>query len=157
MLAPNTLGGDQRPHFSICGFDGLNQRVGVGGDIEEWIPHLCLFAFHILDVVVYECVALPVCGAADFAFGTAIFEAREKPVKLRIRIPPDYDQVIESTGGTIRVSLAKQSCSARPELAMGSPLTLAAIREPFTGLHGFHIVPVPGKGVCELRHFSCRC
>ena len=35
MLAPNTLGGDQRPHFSICGFLGLNQRVGVGGDIDE--------------------------------------------------------------------------------------------------------------------------
>jgi hypothetical protein len=66
-LSPCALGGNQRLHLSISGFDGRDQRVGVSGDIYERVPHFDWFAFHVLRVIIHKYIAFPVRGAAAFA------------------------------------------------------------------------------------------
>ena len=117
-LASGAPGRDQSSHLSIGSLDGGNQRVGVGGNVDERIPHLRWFAFDVLGIVVDEYVPLPMRGAANFATGTPVPKAYEEAIKFIVVIPPDHDQVTELSRRPVGVALAEQSHSSGSQAAM---------------------------------------
>ncbi len=95
-LSPSASRGNQGFHLSVCGFYGCHESVRIGGDIDPRIPHFGLLALHIFSVVVDKNVTFPMCGAANLATRTPIFEADEKTLEFPMIVPPNHSQVIES-------------------------------------------------------------
>jgi hypothetical protein len=87
------MGDDIGFHNTVAGIVLCGQRVRVGRNVGPDISHLRALAVDHSLVIVDERVALPMRSAPQFAPGfTGRLEASEKPIALRIRVPPDRDE-----------------------------------------------------------------
>src|SRR6476660_4403413 len=87
------MGDDIGFHDAVAGIVRCGQCVRVGRNVSPEILHLGPLAADLFLVVIYECVSLPMRGAPQLATGISLrFEASEKPIALRVRIPPDRDE-----------------------------------------------------------------
>jgi hypothetical protein len=87
------MGDDIGFHDAVAGIMRFGQCVRVRRNVGPEILNLGPLTIDHFLVIVDECLALPMRGAPQLATGICWrFEASEKAIGLRVRLPPDRDE-----------------------------------------------------------------
>jgi hypothetical protein len=148
------MGDDIRFHDAVAAIVRFGQCVRVGCNVGPKILNLGSLTVDYFLVIVDECVALPMRGAPQLATGISWrLEAGEKPIALRIRIPPDRDEPTQVSPDRANGMALGNQCgppASQPHVRGAAPA--CAFRYGLTVLHDLHRVPVPRQRLGKPGH-----
>ena len=150
------MGDDIGFHDAVAGIVRLGQCVRVGCNVGPKILNPGPLTVDLFLVIVNERISLPVRGAPQFATGISLrFEASEKAIGLRIRIPPDCDEPAQvSPDGTNGMPLGNQRSPTASQPHVCCAAAAGAFRDRLTVLHYLHCIPISCEHLGKPGHLG---
>ena len=150
------MGHDIGLHNAVAGILRFDQCVRVRGNISPEILNPSPLTIDHFLVIIDKCVAFPMRRTPQFSTGISWrFEASEKAIGLRVRIPPDRNEPAQiAPDGTNGMPLGNQRSPTASQPHVCCAAAAGAFRNRLTVLHYLHCVPISCEHLGKPGHLG---